>query len=260
MVYDYKKSVKVIRKAHLLDRQHHATRHIWSVDYLGMQSLLEAIRGSVDYIGGQVLDIGCGHRPYEEWLPKSVTCYIGLDYEAIDASPHLVGDALRLPFLDASFDTIISMQTLEHLPNPFQSFSEIARVLRPGGKLILTAPQSWPEHEQPYDYFRFTSFGLSYLCQYAGLKPITIRAAGRAWSHLGQSFLLNIIQAKIVRFLASWHIVAPLALTVNVTCRVLDKLWQNEDEAINRFLIAQKPLEIDPTAETKKRKFKRALS
>ncbi|NJN98369.1 MAG: class I SAM-dependent methyltransferase [Anaerolineales bacterium] len=209
-------------------------------DYLGTQPVLEAVSEAASHIGGQVLDIGCGHRPYESWLPSSVTRYVGLDYEVEDASPHLVGDALHLPFPDASFDTVFTMQTLEHLPDPFQAFHEIARVLQPGGKLILTVPQSWREHEQPHDYFRFTSFGLRRLCDHAGLKPLTVRAAGLAWSHLGQSFLTTCLRANIVRILGRFHIFAPMILMVNLTCRLMDFVWRDEDEAIHHLLIAEK--------------------
>lgn len=108
-------------------------------------------------------------------------------------------------------------------------------MLRPGGRLILTAPQSWREHEEPNDYFRFTRFGLRHLCKHAGLRPQTIRAVGYAWSHVGQSFLNILLQTKLAR------IIAPLAMLVNLTCRLMDTIWRDERETINHLLIAEKP-------------------
>jgi ubiquinone/menaquinone biosynthesis C-methylase UbiE len=126
-----------------------------------------------------------------------VTRYIGLDYKTVDASPDLVSDALYLPFPSSSFATVFSTQTLEHLIDPFQAFSEMARILNTNGVLILTAPQSWREHEIPRDYFRFTSFGLRKLCKRAGLKVIRLKLVGRAWSHVGQSLLNILLQTKL---------------------------------------------------------------
>ena len=223
-----------MRDARVLGRQRAATRRIWSGDYLAMRPLWIALRESATRARGHMLDIGCGHRPYQAWLPSTVTQYVGLDYETADASPDLVGDALRLPFPSSSFDTVLSTQTLEHLTNPFQAFDEMARVLTAGGILILTAPQSWREHEIPYDYFRFTSFGLRHLCERAGLKVTHLDAVGRAWAHVGQSFLNILLQTKLAR------VIAPFALIVNASTRALDAIWYDQREAINHLLIAEK--------------------
>ncbi len=223
-----------MRDSRILGRQRFATRRIWSGDYLAMRPLSIALRESATHARGRMLDVGCGHRPYQAWLPSAVTRYIGLDYETADASPDLVGDALRLPFPSSSFDTVLSTQTLEHLTDPFQAFDEMARVLTAGGSLILTAPQSWREHELPYDYFRFTSFGLRHLCEQANLRVTRLEAVGRAWAHVGQSFLNILLQTKLAR------IIAPFALLVNTGARALDVIWRDEREAINHLLIAEK--------------------
>jgi SAM-dependent methyltransferase len=57
----------------------------------------------------------------------------------------MVGDALRLPFGDATFDRVICAEVLEHVPDDRAAMSEIARVLRPGGTAAVTVPRFWPE-------------------------------------------------------------------------------------------------------------------
>jgi SAM-dependent methyltransferase len=71
-----------------------------------------------------------------------------------------VADAHALPFADATFEQVISSEVLEHLHTPIKAAAEIARVLKPGGRLVLTVPMVYPVHEAPHDYHRFTEFGL----------------------------------------------------------------------------------------------------
>ena len=75
---------------------------------------------------------------------------------------------MDLPFGDRSFETVFSSQVLEHVPEPWRMVEDMARVLKPGGHLILTAPHIWGLHEVPHDYFRFTSYGLQHLARRAG--------------------------------------------------------------------------------------------
>lgn len=109
-----------------------------------------------------MLDFGCGGQPYRELFGTRITKYIGADVAAAQG----VGIDLRLtpgarvPMEDATVDTILSTQTLEHVYDFQLYIEECKRLLRPGGILILTAPQQWRLHEVPYDYWRFTRHGL----------------------------------------------------------------------------------------------------
>jgi SAM-dependent methyltransferase len=75
----------------------------------------------------------------------------------------VVGDAHHLPFAPGSFDLIISTEMLEHTAEPQRIVDEIRRVLRPGGRLLLTTRFIFPLHDVPGDYFRFTNYGLAHL-------------------------------------------------------------------------------------------------
>lgn len=80
-----------------------------------------------------------------------------------EREPDVCTDACMLPFADDSFDLVICCEVLEHVREPSSASREIFRVLRPNGKLVLTAPFVYPIHERPHDYFRFTKFGLRML-------------------------------------------------------------------------------------------------
>src|SRR5262249_1937257 len=72
-------------------------------------------------------------------------------------------DLSTIPVEDGRFDAIIFNQVMEHLPEPKRVISELHRVLKPGGRMICTAPLFYEEHEKPYDFYRYTQFGIRYL-------------------------------------------------------------------------------------------------
>ena len=74
------------------------------------------------------------------------------------------------------------------MPQPWRLLDEIARVLRPGGALVLTAPHIWGLHEEPRDYYRFTPFGLRHLGQAAGLRVEAVKALAGYWVTAGARF------------------------------------------------------------------------
>ncbi|MBU1255488.1 class I SAM-dependent methyltransferase [Patescibacteria group bacterium] len=107
---------------------------------------------------GLTLDIGCSNSPYIKYFPNRV----GLD---IQDGPNvdIVADIHKLPFEDEKFDNILCTEVLEHLHSPHIAIAEMKRVLKPGGKLILSTRFIFPLHEVPNDYYRYTKYGLKYL-------------------------------------------------------------------------------------------------
>lgn len=81
-------------------------------------------------------------------------------------NPDIIGDVCRIPFPDQSIDFIIMMEVLEHVKEPFIAVSEIYRVLKPGGRVILSTPFIYPVHAEPHDYFRYTKNGLLYMFRF----------------------------------------------------------------------------------------------
>ncbi len=219
-----------------IKRQQKARRFIWHFDYLHMRPLLKTLKESRSFVSGKLLDIGCGNRPYESWF-SAVKTYIGLDINIISARPDLIGIGNNLPFVNNFFDTVLTIQTLEHVPNPWLVMAEIARVLKPGGFLILTAPQAWRVHERPHDYFRFTHYGLQELTKNSGLEVLQIKAQGGVWALVGQT-MLNTIPHKELK-----HITAPINLPFNLFFLILDAIWRDERDTLNYLLLARKPAE-----------------
>jgi SAM-dependent methyltransferase len=132
-------------------------------------------------ISGVVYDFGCGTKPYEEDILKIADKYIGIDWSN---TPHelkadIVADLNeKLPLDDAVADTVISYQVMEHLREPQNMLNEAHRVLKKDGNIFLTVPFQWWIHEAPYDYYRYTQYGLKYMFEKAGFRDIHIEPHG----------------------------------------------------------------------------------
>lgn len=134
---------------------------------------------------GDCLDAGCGRSPYRPMLSASAASVVSLDVEDRGGGADLIGDVQNLAQIeDASFDTIFCSQVLEHVPRPWQAFAEFARVLRPGGRLIVTVPHLSVIHEAPHDYYRYTPYGLNALCEQASLQVEDVEPTGGLISFL----------------------------------------------------------------------------
>ena len=136
------------------------------------------------FIYGDVLDVGAGDRSRYDDLFKFYS-YTKMDIKTgpnVDVS----GSADKIPFSDAKFDSVVCTQVFEHLPHPYRGAREIARVLKPGGQLLLTVPQMNELHEEPHDYFRYTKYGLTVLFENVGLRLVHMEARGGYWSMLVQ--------------------------------------------------------------------------
>ncbi|MCB2074254.1 MAG: class I SAM-dependent methyltransferase [Novosphingobium sp.] len=132
---------------------------------------------------GRLLDLGCGKAPlfgmYFEFASEVVRADQGSTHgsEFIDIQLDINEP---LPFADATFDTVILSDVLEHLRDPANCLAEIHRVLKVGGKLILNVPFYYWLHETPYDFFRYTCFGLKYIAEQVGLQVVSLRPLGGA--------------------------------------------------------------------------------
>ena len=138
--------------------------------YFSRKDIYNCILEFSDHINGKILDVGCGKKPYRK-LFKS-TDYKGLELDSPNnrsfSYADFFYDGQTFPFNDEEFDSIISNQVLEHVDNPEIFLKEINRVLKKGGRLLISAPFIWSEHEQPNDFLRFSSFGIKKLLEEKG--------------------------------------------------------------------------------------------
>lgn len=160
--------------------------------YLARRALTRCIARHAIQVDGLLVDIGCGVRPYQHCFAHCR--YVGL--EVTQESPHgsarrpdVQFDGRTLPLRDGSTDAILCTQVLEHVFEPSDFLSELRRVLKPGGRLLLTVPFVWDEHEQPFDYARYTSFGLRHLLQKSGFRVLVLDKTLPGLPTLGQLLL-----------------------------------------------------------------------
>ncbi len=183
-------------------------------------------------VRGVMLDYGCGGQPYKDLFLPSLKQYIGADVAAangVELDVKIVpGQPLPMP--DASIDTILSTQTLEHLPDTDMYLSECARLARPQGVLILTAPMQWRHHEVPYDYFRFTKYGLTTLLQRHGFAIKSISSCGGVYALLGQIFLSHLHERGIQK---KW-----VNRLINRVAMWLDRRYPDMEDTLNWMCIA----------------------
>jgi SAM-dependent methyltransferase len=179
-------------------------RRRFSVDdrYVGLASrlstrwLLHALLQTQEYAKGRLLDIGCGRKPYRQLF--SATQHVGVDWPASlhgNAQVDVSNDATHLSFFHASFDTVLCTELLEHVAEPHLAVEEMTRVLKPGGYLILSVPFVHWIHEQPFDFYRYTNFGLRHLLEGAGLHVVKVIPRGGA---------LTVLTDIYVRWLSLW--------------------------------------------------------
>jgi SAM-dependent methyltransferase len=144
----------------------------------GTRDVMEAI---IEMCKGDVLDFGAGTAKLRTRILGGVKSYTAFDMEALPGID-IVGDVLHPDIADASFDTIISNQVMEHVKKPWIMVEQMARMLRPDGLCIATAPFTYPFHADPNDYFRFTEAGMKTLFEDAGLEIVLCTKYGEWWS------------------------------------------------------------------------------
>jgi SAM-dependent methyltransferase len=144
--------------------------------------------------GSRVLDVGAGTAPYRDlfehcqYETQDFAQYDGYkgpegQYARID----YVSDITEIPVADATFDAILCTEVLEHVPRPIEALQEMARIMRPGGRLFLTAPLGSGLHQEPYHFYGgYTDHWYRKFLTEFGCEVVSIEPNHGFFAHLGQ--------------------------------------------------------------------------
>lgn len=151
--------------------ERYKTRPVYAdIDYAHLADLNYFLQqqGTTDTL--IILDYGAGASPYRSYFPKAD--YRRADITGADYLRYHIGEDSRIDETDETFDLILSTQVAEHLPSPRAYFEESLRLLKKGGRLIITTHGIWEEHGSPNDFQRWTAAGLERDLRKAGFTGI----------------------------------------------------------------------------------------
>lgn len=121
--------------------------------------------------GGRVLDYGCAEAPYRYFFPAD-TYFVAADLPGNPYASLTLNPDTTVPAEAESFDVVLSTQVLEHVADPALYLAECFRLLRPGGRLLLSTHGMFIYHPDPIDYWRWTCAGLRHVVEEAGFSIV----------------------------------------------------------------------------------------
>ena len=198
--------------------------------YIIRRGLYVKVKANAGYMKGKLLDFGCGNKPFKQLF--NVDEYIGLDLEKsndriFNKDAEIYYDGKSIPFNDNYFDCVLASEVFEHVFNIDEILKEIHRVCKPNGYLLLTVPFIWDEHEVPYDFGRYTSYGISYLMNKHGFEIITqekttnyIETIFQMWNAY---IYKHIFKHQIAKILFTPIFIAPVTIIGLILSKILPK-------------------------------------
>ncbi|MES2284825.1 MAG: class I SAM-dependent methyltransferase [Bacteroidota bacterium] len=203
--------------------------------FLGRSAMYINVKKYSKFVSGKTLDVGSGSKPYIGLFNK-VTTYIGMD---IEQSGHkhqreyidVFYDGETFPFEENTFDSLVFFEVLEHVFNPDTFFKQISKVVKPGGNCLVTIPFIWGEHEQPYDFARYSSFGLKHMFDKHGFEIVEHKkylTDFRLIFLLINSYLYTTFKKYLPGYLA-WGLIIPFSFVNNLLGLISYVLPKNND-------------------------------
>jgi SAM-dependent methyltransferase len=226
----------------------HWTSIFYNPSYLIRKNLYNEINKSSNKLVGKLLDFGCGTKPYKH-LFTNIEEYIGLDFasdrfKGDTTASDLEYDGKKIPTSNEQFDSVLSTEVFEHLFDINGVLAEIHRVLKPNGVMLFTCPFSYGEHEQPYDFARYTSFALKHILTQNGFEIIEYKKTG---SHIGvihqymALYLFYIIsKTTLTRYLLFPFLITPIFIINELLHTFLPIKILRTDLYMNNVVVCKK--------------------
>lgn len=201
---------------------------VWLLDKKMNLLTRNILLGSV-MVDSYWLDLGCGLKPFASNFVDAH--HIGIDVEVSGRNgelkkPDKYFDGINIPYENCKFDGILCTQVLEHVENLDSLMAECNRVLKIGGKLVVSVPFMYKEHEQPYDFRRFSSFGLTLALKENGFKVVKCLKCLSAIETIVTLFCVYInnnigSRNKFLLIITSCLITAPLLTLAHFLSKIL---------------------------------------
>ena len=160
----------------------------------GLYPFLDRELGKIS-AGAKVLNIGAGGdigKTLMRHAARQPFQVISLDIDD-QRHPDIAGDICSHDFQGLQFDAVVMAETLEHIHSPHLALENVHRILKNGGRLILTAPFIFPIHDAPYDYYRYTRYGLAYLLRH--FRDVSIKERN-SWTEAIDVLSVRLIMDK----------------------------------------------------------------
>ena len=215
-----------------------------SPHFTAKYSLRKQIKKFAEFVkGGDLIDIGCGEKPYEKYF--NVAKYIGIEiiggsHDEAKKNQNMYYDGVNLPFENQSIDWILCTEVLEHVAEPSAFLGECNRVLKNSGGIILSTPQTWGLHEEPFDFYRYTKYGLKYLLEKNGFSVISSVQTTGVWGTVGQRLVAHIFYKYGLNKYFKLFIAIAICMPLQMFCIVMDMLNNHEGDTLDNVVFAKK--------------------
>lgn len=189
------------------------------------------VRGAIGS-GSEIVELGCGNRPYQPMVEALGARYVGADLAGNAHADVIIEDSGHVPVADGTFDAVLSTQVLEHVPDPVAYLAEARRLLKPGGKLILSTHGVWVYHPSPGDYWRWTGAGLRKLLEDQQFEILQFSGV-LGTLPMGLQLAQDSLQFHLPRFLRK-----PFCLIMQLLIAGADRLHSDEARARDSMIFA----------------------
>lgn len=215
--------------------------------YFNRKWIYQWIKNNSWFLSWKILDFWCGRKPYEHLF--KYTEYIWLDIqeswhshttEEID----IFYDWKHIPFWDNYFDSVLISEVFEHVFTLDETIDEIVRVIKPGWNILITIPFIIGEHEQPYDFWRYTSFWITHILE---THWLTIKEIQKKWTYIEtifqliNNYLFDILFVHFSNNVIKWILSLFFIFPLNVLWTLLSFILPNKTNTyLNLVILAQK--------------------